>query len=635
MTTTATRPVPRCAIDSPANEGQTRATLNLKAQMYLNCGCWQNGRSDFALVSGGEIVLCTWGNFNGELTEPYGGVRLEFLPELKKEASEPMAFESDKIRRFFADAPEGRAHPLVHYQAPCGIRFTEPGELLVFGGDCHVHLYKEWICDNFVKRMKGSEVIKNVPPYRVHVGEQQAGKNGYLTKRQTMAQDFYAFIQHALKHAGRKENVIQVGDLYEVWEVQAVFDLAYDVICDVLKGFTGRELELIKGLNDEQIRKDDRRTGHGTASLPAVSDGLRRRAYLVRPFPTSLLADEKRYLQILDAEKTRLGDRMPRNPAWAVLPKYFGIDASNSAAERWQAAVAPKDALALVYWRHGMQIREEASPTGKLLYAPISDTGRWYAPLEGFPGLQHGHEPLEFLKRDHVIEAIKSAYEPEIPREFWDSFTHIHGNHDTTYPNYLHRCTYDGPDGRKHWQKRVEKEWIDADDPEATLIDDQLSHVVGPKKQICYEHGHAFDPYNNDLNYYRYAVGVHRSGHFGTGVSDALDGVDGEHRSRALRFNTDAGYVKTVRWIEGELLNPTGWLQNTKGELGQEELVKYADHRMEKIFERNRRISLVVMGHTHVALLKDRAARVREEEEASKRRREWLERQNAMRQPKY
>ncbi len=102
---------------------------NLMVEVYLNPGGWTDGRTDFGIVSGDQLALCSW-------KEPPPGqdARLNFIDATKGDG----AITADNpIRQFLGGAgPSLKVY--ASYRTPHKrIKFTEPGG---GGGDGKIRL---------------------------------------------------------------------------------------------------------------------------------------------------------------------------------------------------------------------------------------------------------------------------------------------------------------------------------------------------------------------------------------------------------------------------------------------------------------------------------------------------------------
>jgi hypothetical protein len=577
-------------------------TIDTAERIYVNAGCWGPGHTDFMVVSNADIVMGSWGNFKRKASGQHP-VKIDELdghpvrrfqvaadasPAVVKQLRESFLTSDNcatKIVNYFNQAPDGadgraRAYPLAHFRSRGeGFRFTKENELIVFVGDMHVHFFKRWLCDNFVV-----DKHQNV--------------------RRSLATEFKQFIDHSLSHAGGKPNVIQVGDMYEVWETQQVFEHAFSILEDFIQGMP------------EYSYFDD----FGKVARS-------KKSWMRTPFPWQLLADKDKYKDLannlFDGPATSIfssskesdrskdqkfsGARPPYNEAQIVLLRYFGISGSGEfdLATKWRTEVTPRDALALLYFRHPRKLDESASPGGESETPYTSGSGSTKGEVDVanaavYDRLATGNEPMAFTDSAAIIQRIRKEYESDgLTTAFWESFTSIEGNHDRLVPNdWLDTRFPPSPTANATRLKNIEEledreapyegksEW----DPKATLengppkgisVSPKMSFRRGPTnphgsgQQIVYEHGDAFDQYNIPGNFFLKSL-----------------------------LPTGGGWFGAYNWVLNELCADNATM-GTKGFFADPALVRYANARMKRIFFYNSEVRLVVLGHTHEAELRD------------------------------
>ena len=527
-----------------------------RTKVYVNVGAWQNGHSDFALISGPSIAICTWGNFMNEAhlhdESEDNHVRIEGVcePRCVRNPKDKWLSKSGKIKEFLGGAPLGPGQSrygraMVGYTAPGNVRFTAEGELIVLFGDCHVHLFKSWVCDNFVKPTAGD------------TGDEELA-HGYFRVRESLIRDFVSFITYAREFASQSSKdveIIQLGDLYEVWEVQGMFELAYQTF------------EMMRG-GDKELAE--------------------------RRFDDSLLSFPSRFRE--------RRNELPCD--WAALADYWDLGHHPECyAERWAKAATPSDVIAMLVHRYGGRVLATEDRVGWFGMADSVEKGWWNPPIRR---LRTRNEPLDFRNDAAVISAIQKEYKHQVPVDFWKSFTGVRGNHDTEAPN-------------RHIERHFGSSTVSVTE---TAHSDPAQSVAPPtggawagkdywppngvagrknargKRCIWYEHGHAFDPFNNDSDYWRSP----------SRLSKALE--------RGVRTVAGAGYHLTKGWLVGELLHPTGkYLQvggqmqdlkahtGTNGVVGRGGLVRYTEERARYILEHEAHVRLVALGHSHVPTL--------------------------------
>ncbi len=540
----------------------TPNSKNDRPEVFLNCGAWHSGETDFALVANGDIILGSWLGTAGAIfpqpTETTEGIQL--TSPLVNFGGEYMGGNQHFID-FFKQAnslasPRGFVKQKPYFCINRNFKFSDD-ELFVFVGDCHIQLLSEWGSDGFGHNP--SDV------------EKANGKT-----RVTLFPEFESFIHFCGKQVNSKENIIQIGDLYDFWETQHYFENA----CVVLNWIANC---LIKGAPRVRFDNWDLLLSDHPRFQSLLKEGKR-------------LIDNEGYAAWLkDRWNRSMNDSMPEF-YWALL-KYFGIDlsvksggasggASGShsgistvfesffdfgspiANEDMGPAVIEKlinktmgegkstirDIMALVFF--GTKTRQLS--TKRSLVAQISlfqdsdwtsqigvDTkfppyrlpsNLWSRPVcqrfkDMVDQIDGVDDPLDFLSYTDLTEAIQRQYSTrqgtnssspstspgtgQVNHGFWNSFTSIQGNHDMEAENtYLKRVYTEGAITRSRALKEFgdggahkKNTWIDFD---VCLSDDKITKRVGREidgeKCIVCEHGHAWDPYNNRDNFFLFDV---------------------------------------------------------------------------------------------------------------------------------
>lgn len=503
-------------------------------QIYLNAGRWQNNHTDFALVSKRSIARCSWLNYAKEPFEIY-----------KADG------KSDPISRFITESELKITCLQWHRVEDKKFRFTGDDELFVFVGDTHIHLFRQCPCDNFVV---------DVDKYYKHHQKSKTTWQAELEKEppKSLARDFKEFIDYAANRVP-KDYLWQLGDLYEVWEVQAVFDIAFERLMEQV------QLKKPKPVRTDLFNEDQRRRWE------------KARAQMERD-----IGDDA-----TDAD---------------VLMEFFDhLPFSTRDKEQWAYLWARKTRIEDALW---------------LCSSALDLDEQWYAPFaESFT--YEGKQILQFCEREDVIAAIRSQY-PEL-KNTWDKFNRIVGNHDSLADNLHLRERYFGKAGN------LDKNWTPFDDPDAKNIHPYPYQsdrgpanglLLGSPKVMCLEHGQAFDPYNNDKNYFRLGTtgkkvkagaaattGAVLGAPFGlpgivvgAGIGLYLVGTGGG----ALA----GGYHSCLGWVKGELLRDTGYVHQAKERIGGVQINGYAGDRAVRIFDRHKgKIHLLVFGHTHQPMI--------------------------------
>jgi len=158
-------------------------------RFFLDVGSWQGdykgtAHTYFGIVSGRFVLLCSW--LNMEKRPCY------FKYRRKNKGAE----FTKKTTDFFAQAQQ-TATIVAHFEA--FTPFASENEMFLFLPDLHLHLCKETVIDNF--QYNQNYLMKNKEPKKVSL-------EGELAK-----------LLKAAQSVGAK--IIQVGDCFEVWEMQA------------------------------------------------------------------------------------------------------------------------------------------------------------------------------------------------------------------------------------------------------------------------------------------------------------------------------------------------------------------------------------------------------------------------------
>jgi hypothetical protein len=170
-------------------------------RFFLDVGGWHHDRlkgfshTDFGLVSGKYILLCSWLNMEGETRGRKAYKRYCKKNNVVITDNEEGAFYFTRPIDEFFNMPKGAI--VGHFES------SEPlvsnNELIVFIPDLHLHLCRETVIDNF--KYDSNFGFKKKEPRIISL----EGELAELLKR---AQNLNA-------------EIIQVGDCFEVWEAQA------------------------------------------------------------------------------------------------------------------------------------------------------------------------------------------------------------------------------------------------------------------------------------------------------------------------------------------------------------------------------------------------------------------------------
>ena len=196
-------------------------------RVYVNVGCWNNGRTDFALVHEDEVVLCSWMNFLGDRER-----KIVIDKTAKYDDINEVEINSEKIKAILNDSKAQKkpywakptilaytSLPSCHRREDKKLLFTDVGDdVYVFIGDLHLNLFLETPLDAFTV---------STPQLKSRGLEPKA--KGF---RHSLDPYFSAFIDYLKDVKGvPTDHIIQCGDCYEVWHTQLIFDQAYDFIC--------------------------------------------------------------------------------------------------------------------------------------------------------------------------------------------------------------------------------------------------------------------------------------------------------------------------------------------------------------------------------------------------------------------
>lgn len=191
--------------------------------LYLDAGAWQGNekgdfKTNFILVSGRGAALCNFykvpksshSNFRTKSAPP------EWLLEVGDVIEDDLYYECKLIYDFLTKMdPSGYYLDHVQYfyvtrtkDANGKVRFWDKNSLLIVVGDLHLQLFRQYdgkgevLVDNFVKKVGG--------------------------KRMSLEKDFCNFLEKILAfqkgNPGVKLNVVQAGDIIDIWEIEYIFD---------------------------------------------------------------------------------------------------------------------------------------------------------------------------------------------------------------------------------------------------------------------------------------------------------------------------------------------------------------------------------------------------------------------------
>lgn len=494
---------------------------NVLPRYYMNVGSWgDHGKSDIALISGNDLVLASW---IGDTLD-----QQQFANTAQKTAINA----NPKLKSFFEAAAKKKRGFINRVKAvKCTEKvFTEEGELIIIIGDCHINLLREWGPDNFVR----------IPT---------PGEMGLGRARVSMWNAMEEFINFASGQT-TPENLIHIGDLYDIWEAQNIFEHGAFVLQSLMRALNPVALFNLQFFNgsrpsqpiDKELpghllsRKKDYESGKAKdfAWLKhrkiKLSEGQKVAIYLARYFgiedPPQLPAPKityeyedygniKRSIKMLEAGSPYFAEH--RKWCDQVQQKYY------------EKRPSLRDALALIFYGIG---RTGTHGLGdSTLPFSFSTSNAWYefntswndSNIGSFFGqcgnLKMVDEPCDFLSCEKIKEMIKAQYHPPT----FDKLNCRVGNHDISE-------TDEGGKYKNHYLDMMFKQGLAFEDVKAALdatavfdaqgepsknqakaknrLDDEcdlddkyLTHRCGINEQVVIEHGHVWDVYNNPQNY--------------------------------------------------------------------------------------------------------------------------------------
>ncbi|MFK7768687.1 MAG: hypothetical protein AB8B55_15815 [Mariniblastus sp.] len=605
----------------------TKAVTDLTVNYYMNVGSWgDNGKSDFALVSGRVMVLGSWLGSDGANEIPPSD-----------ELIKSKVGHNDKIADFFIEAQKSKRgffRDVVVINAP-EYKFAEESELLVVLGDCHINVLKEWGPDNFVRIPDYDIACELNPPTRI-----------------SMWQYFKEFIDFASPQTTKK-NFVQIGDLYDIWEAQNIFEYAAHILLNQMESFnrdaivgnggpTRKDfLPELLSFSDRFQREENREFNwlRGSKKLLSKKDKL----------PLTLA----RYFGIPDPEpieKAPLVDYVqpvdgPCEANEDYVEEYQYTDEHDSLLIDWRKSARQKfyefkptlrDALALIFYG-------DTSQGNSYPLSPMATPTQFK--IEGEAGLQNElhfvaqceklgdkDKKVDFLSCEAIKRLIEAQYEDAAST--FAKMTLVVGNHDISdadeggkYKNHYLELLFREGKTREDVLKLVTSEGAKNNivingtdcsqanrmDPDCNLTDGYITHRRGVNDKIVIEHGMSWDVYNNPINYSLLLVNATNPLSIFNPISAPETGNSGV--STDWKW-LDGGYHACRGWTVGDpysVMTPyNGDMYDSDAfgasEAGKRVVLPQADFelgiaceaRMDGIFEKNRdKVSLVMMGHTH------------------------------------
>jgi len=579
--------------------------LALKVRVYLNPGAWTGGRTDFGLVSQDQIAMASW-LMPPDLHDAQGGERPENARRDWSKVADAQQGAQSLARgdvRITQDNPIhaflelGKAagtrhvkHVFSSYQIPSAFNgkheldFTGKGELLIFLGDIHMHLFRECPADAFTKTQEG----KNV----------------------SLMADFKDFLDYyrAFKQGRAVPPAIyQLGDLVDIWHAQSI---CLEAHCH-LKDLIAKQMGVDKKQEKKEKKKDS------AQDKPAGS----YKAFVV--YTQVPLKREVHFRDILVARELSQEKKSSLTKALQVTEPGANVVFREVDPAKWPQEVCAFDALALYTHLH-------KNTSYKCFDQPMSLR---------ILSLCQDDAKINCASWDSVYKAIQKQYSEM--NDYWKDLVAVQGNHDMfvdhPYMEFLHEYGTGGVlfkqdvEGRGFRAKGSEKanrqrasakmkkyrirfwpaaanndpdwkkshvKWVwhedDTDEdpagPTAAAVsaskpcECRAEHgfLTGRNNCIWFEHGHAFDPYNNRHIFFRYD---HRKMVMG-GFPNTGNYVRG-------KFQNGPGYVKTIAGVD-------------VGKAANANLNDYVMRRCQAIFQasekpekKNSPVRLVALAHTH------------------------------------
>lgn len=616
--------------------------INTLPRYYMNVGSWgDQGKSDFAMISGNVLVLASW---LGDTPEQ------PVYPNAKAQESLEKLAPIKKFMASCSDLQRGFVKEFIVEESKEDI-FTSKDELIVVVGDCHINLLKEWGPDNFIRVPTPSELKMR-------------------KTRISMWPDFKQFIDFASNQVA-KDKLIHVGDLYDFWEAQNLFEYAGFRLMQMMLTFNPSSIfgvPNMKYTTPTPINKEfpssllTRREDFDAAKKKAFSwceqsnDPLgeyeKTPLYLARyfniPDPVDLPAPKLKKIYIDRGKYSSVIDVLdPNTPHYAEHRKW--VEQAHQAF--YDSRPTLRDVLAIIFygksaWSHGFS---NFTP-------PISfdATTSWYQRNHGWnegtlahffgqcSNLKMIDDPCDFLDCEQIKEMIQAQYDPAT----FNKMTCIVGNHDISdkdkggaYKNHYLELLFKNGDSFEQAKSKLNgaqrgatkvADPLNRLDEDCKLDDPYLTYRCGAKDQVVIEHGHVWDVYNNPKNYSLLVVNIANPVSLQKiGLPDNDFVVD----ESQLGFNVqplDGGYHACRGWTvgesytssplyDGDMNDPTYFIRMLDenrtlqtysiSEAGKRVVTPQADFelalacetRMDAIFEKNPRdVALVVMGHTHM-----------------------------------
>ena len=200
-----------------ARSAPNKLVPNFHRVIYMDAGCWQSRENGmphmtFGLMEHNAIALCAY-------FSPGKQISLPVIPKIKYDfyKSNICKFLSLMMRNRYNVTPSPRDpiygfHILKIFPFPENSLLNDVEELRIFVPDLHLHFFKDTLLDNFITKYGNSWSGNRIVPVK-------------LPKRISMETDFAEFLQTVSeyqKQINSKTRVHFLGDMFELWETEAV-----------------------------------------------------------------------------------------------------------------------------------------------------------------------------------------------------------------------------------------------------------------------------------------------------------------------------------------------------------------------------------------------------------------------------
>ena len=548
--------------------------LNLKVAIYLNPGGWTDGRTDFGIVSGDQLALCSW------TPPPQGqGGRAKVKGSDCGVAQGAAAITRRNPIWRFLFGEKNRIHVFGSYRTPAGrVNFTKKDEMIVFLPDTHLHMFRGSPADGFTR-------------WEWEEPENQQGK--WVRKSQVGELiELLKYCRQFKAAGGTKLKIIQLGDLVDIWHVQ--------LICLQAHHFLLNELGVPLQGEDDTVP----RNYWIDATVEGETARIKRVAYGIPPDDGSWW---------LMNNSSGWPNEVPAFDALVLFMEALRRRLKAKSEEFWRKFPVPTSlrwvTIDYTDWR---KIYDEI----KKRYPELND---YWSDFVAIPG---NHDM--FVEHPYLGFRYKYAFPPgRFNRTIFakmkgadrqDAFQKM-SNYGITYRDTQPVLTqYMDTTGKlPRFRNRVEEMethvyWVDHEDdgrgcPTAAKLEDgatvdqiteqtKTKHgfLTGENNCIWFEHGHAFDAYNNRHTFFR-------EDHPWNTFAEIMATGAGDLRSGFI--NTFIGISDKFKgYKEGGGPSP----DSTKMKVGNKQLNQYCMERCQKIFKAKKGkmgIRLVVLAHTH------------------------------------